>query len=180
VSSSAGLLRAVGAALVVACAAVAGCAADRVAERPAPRVSKGRPVVFAFGTPEGEIFGSETTRGRVTAVLFVTTFDLSSQVMARRLDEVIRRHRPRANAGAIVLEAPDHATLAEVFRDTLGLSYPVGLALAPGVQAEGPFGRIDRVPSLFVLDRDGRLQFEAAGVLSAAEIERALSAARAP
>ena len=97
--------------------------------------------------------------------------------MARRLDEVIRRHRPRANAGAVVLEAPDHGTLAEVFRDTLGLSYPVGLALSPGVQEGGPFGRIDRVPSLFVLDRDGRLVFEAAGVLTAAEIERALAVA---
>lgn len=175
--SSAGLQRALAAALVLACAA---CAADHAAQRPTPRVSRGRPIVFAFGTPEGKIFGSETTRGRVTAVLFVTTFDLSSQVMARRLDDVVRRHRPRANAGAIVLEAPDHATLAEVFRDTLGLSYPVGLALSPGVQAEGPFGRIDRVPSLFVLDRDGRLVFEAAGVLTAAEIESALARARTP
>ncbi len=171
-SSSAGLLRALGVALALACSA---CATDREAQRPVARVSKSRPVVFAYGTPDGKIFGSETTRGRVTAVLFVTTFDLSSQVMARRLDDVIRRHRPRANAGAIVLEAPDHGTLAEVFRDTLGLSYPVGLALSPGVQAEGPFGRIDRVPSLFVLDRDGRLVFEAAGVLTSAEIERALA-----
>jgi hypothetical protein len=36
------------------------------------------------------------------------------------------------------------------------------------------------VPSLFVLDRDGRLVFEAAGVLTAAEIESALARARTP
>lgn len=167
-------MRALCVVLMLACSA---CAGDSEPEPAVPRAASGRPVVFAFGTPDGKIFGSGTTRGRATAVLFVTTFDLSSQVMARRLDEVIRRHRPRANAGAVVLEAPDHGTLAEVFRDTLGLSYPVGLALSPGVQEGGPFGRIDRVPSLFVLDRDGRLVFEAAGVLTAAEIERALAAA---
>jgi len=164
-------LRALSTVVVLACAA---CASDPAGDAIAPRAAHRRQIAFAFGTPDGTIFGSETTRGRVTAVLFVTTFDLSSQVMARRLDDVIRRFRPRANAGAVVLEAPDHATLAEVFRDTLGLSYPVGLALSPGVQEGGPFGRIDRVPSLFVLDRDGRLTFEAAGVLTAAEVERAL------
>lgn len=167
-------LRALSAALVLSCVA---CASDPATDPVAPRAAPGRRITFAFGTPDGHIFGSETTRGRVTAVLFVTTFDLSSQVMARRLDDVIRRFRPRANAGAVVLEAPDHGTLAEVFRDTLGLSYPVGLALSPGVQESGPFGRIDRVPSLFVLDRDGRLVSESAGVLTAGEIEDALRAA---
>lgn len=164
-------LRALATVLVLACVA---CAAEPAGDAVAPRPAHRRQITFAFGTPDGKIFGSETTRGRVTAVLFVTTFDLSSQVMARRLDDVVRRFRPRANAGAVVLEAPDHAMLAEVFRDTLGLSYPVGLALSPGVQEGGPFGRIDRVPSFFVLDRDGRLMFEAAGVLTAAEIESAL------
>jgi hypothetical protein len=156
------------------CLSCGGCAADPAPALGAPRAAGKRQVSFAFGTPDGAIFGSETTRGRVTVVLFVTTFDITSQLMARRLDEIVRRRKPRANAGAVVLEAPDHGMLAEVFRDTLGLSYPVALALSPGVQDEGPFGRIDRVPNLFVLDRDGRQVFQAAGVLSVQEIERAL------
>lgn len=130
--------------------------------------------MFSYGTPEGEEFGSATTRGRVTALLFVTTFDLPSQLMARRLDEVVRRHRPRVNAAAIVLEAPDHAPLAEVFRTTLGLAYPVGLALTPGVQSEGPFGTIDRVPTLIVLDRRGREVTRRYGALEERDIVAAL------
>jgi hypothetical protein len=107
----------------------------------------------------------------------VTTFDLPSQIMARRLDDVLRRHRPRANAGAIVLEAPDTAPLAEVFRSTLGLGYPVALAMTPGVQRDGPFGTIDRVPTLVVLDAQGREVTRKFGNLSEAELEEALSSA---
>jgi hypothetical protein len=113
----------------------------------------------------------------VTALLFVTTFDLPSQIMARRLDEVVRRHRPRANAGAIVLEAPDHAMLADVFRSTLGLAYPVALATTPGVQHDGPFGTIDRVPTLVVLDRYGRETLRRFGNMTEQELEEALRSA---
>ncbi len=138
------------------------------------------PIAFAYGTTSGEEFGSATTRGRVTALLFVTTFDLPSQVMARRLDDVLRRHRPRANAGAVVLEAPDHAMLAEVFRTTLGLGYPVALAMTPGVQHDGPFGTIDRVPTLVVLDARGREVARRFGSMSEQELEEALTSAETP
>jgi hypothetical protein len=116
----------------------------------------------------------------VTALLFVTTFDLPSQIAARMLDEVIRRHRPRANAGAIALEAPDHAPLVEVFRKTLALSYPVALTMTPGVQHDGPFGVIDRVPTLIVLDARGREVTRGFGNMTAEEIEEALRSAEEP
>ena len=132
---------------------------------------------FVYGTTLGEEFGSAQTRGRVTALLFVTTYDMPSQIMARRLDVVVRRHRPRANAGAVVLEAPDHAPLADVFRTTLELGYPVALALSPGVQEEGPFGLIDRIPTLVVLDARGREITRRFGNMTEEEIEEALASA---
>jgi hypothetical protein len=97
--------------------------------------------------------------------------------MARRLDIVVRRHRPRANAGAVVLEAPDHAPLADVFRTTLELGYPVALALTPGVQDDGAFGVIDRIPTFIVLDARGRERARRFGNLTEEEIEEALSSA---
>ena len=130
-----------------------------------------------YGTPQGEEFGSETTRGRVTAILFVTTYDMPSQVVARRLEAVVRRHRPRANAGAVVLEEPDHAPLADVFRSSLELSYPVAMTTTPGVQHEGPFGLVDRIPTLVVLDTRGREITRRSGSLSEEEIEEALKSA---
>jgi hypothetical protein len=110
-------------------------------------------------------------------VLFVTTYDLASQIEAKRLDEIVRRHRPRANAGAVVLEPPKYAVLADAFRSSLGLGYEVALADAATLAGQGPFGNIPHVPTLFVLDRAGRLVWQKSGLATPREIEQALAAA---
>ncbi len=132
-----------------------GCspAAPRAAE-PVPR--SGPPLEFAFGVLDGTVLSAEALRGRVTALLFVTTFDLPSQAAARRLAEVQARHVPRFNAAAVALESPENATLVGVFRDTLALPYPVALADRVELQSSSAFGAVDRVPTLIVLDREGR------------------------
>jgi len=145
-------------------------------EPPAPR--RGPPVEFSFGTTQGALLSSASTRGRVTALLFVTTYDLASQLEARQLDAVLRRHRPRANAGAIVLEAPKYAMLADAFRSSLELSYPVALADDATRLGGGSFGHIDRVPTLIVLDREGRLVVRKPGLATREQISSALAAAQ--
>ncbi|HSU42205.1 MAG TPA: hypothetical protein VLJ38_21640 [Polyangiaceae bacterium] len=138
---------------------------------------RGRAVEFAFGTPSGELLSSQNTRGRVTALLFVATFDLTSQLMARRLDEVVRRHKPRVNAGAVALEAPNDAPLVEVFKSSLELSYPVALANSVGFDHPTPFGKLDQVPTLVILDSRGHEVARAQGVVSERDLDAALSAA---
>lgn len=137
----------------------------------------GDPVEFAFGTTTGSELSSASTRGRATALLFVTTYDAASQLASRRLDTVVRYFKPRANAGAVVLEPPKYAVLADVFRTTLDLSYPVAIADEGTRTGGGPFGRINKVPTLIVLDRSGRVMWTKAGVASSKEIEQALAAA---
>jgi hypothetical protein len=110
-------------------------------------------------------------------VLFATTFDMASQVQAKHLDQVLRRHRPRANAVVVIMEAPKYAVLAEAFRTTLGLSYPVALADHRTLAGEGPFGPISGVPTLVVLDRDGRPVLKRLGLMGPELMDRALSAA---
>ena len=145
---------------------------------PAAAATKhGAPVEFAFGTPSGELLESRSTRGRVTALLFVATFDLTSQLMARRLDEVVRRHTPRVNAGAVALEAPNAAPLVEVFKSSLGLSYPVALANSVGFDRSTPFGKLDQVPTLVILDTRGREVARAQGVVTERDLDAALTAA---
>jgi hypothetical protein len=154
--------------LLLACSAEPRAAAT-------PTAPSRAPVEFAYGTPSGEVLTSGTTRGRVTVLLFVATFDLSSQLMAKRLDDVIRRHRPRANAGAIALEAPNDAPLVEVFKSSLGLGYPVALTNTVGFERRGPFGTIDQVPTLIVLDARGREVARAQGVVSERDLDAALT-----
>jgi len=142
-----------------------------------PVARRGSPVSFAYGTPQGEVLSSESTRNRVTMILFVTTFDLPSQVMAKRVEAVMRRHRPRTNAGAVALEAPNDAPLVDVFKSSLGLSYPVALTNSTRVDQTGPFGAIDQVPVLVVLDSRGVEVARAQGVVSEEEIDRAITRA---
>lgn len=162
-----------GAALFLA-AAVGACGGSPAAPATAPEPVRA-PAEFDWGTTEGGELSSATTRGRATALLFVTTYDLASQLVAQRLESVLHAHVPRANGGAVVLEAPRYAELAEAFRSTLGLSYPVAMADSLTLSGGGPFGPIEQVPLLIVLDRSGREVWRKAGVPDAREIESALA-----
>jgi len=154
-----------------------GCRPTAEPVTPEREDPSGAPVEFAFGSPDGGELTSATTRGRATAILFVTTYDLASQLVAQRLESVIHRHVPRANAGAVVLEAPKYATFAAAYRSTLGLSYPVAMADSSTLTGGGPFGSIGQVPTLVVLDRSGREVWRRSGVPDTREIERALALA---
>jgi hypothetical protein len=165
------------AALCAVAALLVACSSGPPAQTSPTGHRRGAPIEFAYGTPAGDTFSSQTTRGRVTAVLFVTTFDLSSQLMAKRLDHVARTHQPRINAGAVALEPPNSAPLVEVFRTSLELSFPVGMANSTRVDELGPFGAIDRVPVTIVLDARGAEVTRAIGVVSERELDSVLTSA---
>jgi hypothetical protein len=112
--------------------------------------------------------------------LFVTTFDLGSQVAARQLDELATTHSPRLNVLAVALEPPSAAPLVETFKTSLGLRYPLVMADPFTLQGEGPFGGVHAVPALFVLDRLGRVAWRRSGVWSRRELDTALRAAETP
>jgi hypothetical protein len=138
---------------------------------------RSEPIEFAFGALDGSVVTQNSTHGRVTALLFVTSFDLPSQVAARRLADLQRTHRPRFNATAIALESAENATLVGVFRDTLSLPYPVAIADRVELQSSPAFSQIDRVPTLVLLDRDGRITHQHYGAFEPSTLEAWLRAA---
>lgn len=168
--------------LAVACtAAVGGCSSGAAPAAPAASPSpRSAPISFEFPSAgeEAEV-SSETTRGRATALVFITTFDLASQLVARRLGDVIVSFTPRANAAAVVVEAPTYAELLPSYRAALSLPYPVVMADFATQQGAGPFGSVSHVPTLVVLDREGREVFRRQGSLEPDEIQAALRAASA-
>lgn len=131
---------------------------------------RGEVLSYAWGTTDGGVVSSDALRGRATVLLFVTTFDLASQAQAKHLEDVYRTHKPRINAVAVVMEPPKYAPLASSFAEVLGLSYPVALADDATRTGQGPFGAIQSVPSWVVLDRDSRLAFAHAGVVSVEQL----------
>lgn len=146
-----------------------GCSAARPAEAELVTGSS-EPREFAFGVLDGTVFTSENTRGRVTVLLFATSYDLPSQIAARRVDEVRSRHQPRFNAVCVVLEAADNAVLVETFRDSLRLGYPVAIADVVELRASTAFSKIDRVPTVVLLDRRGRERLRHYGGFEAKEL----------
>lgn len=157
--------------------AALGCRTQ--AEPGAPRAQLGEPLQFTFGTLDGGELSSDTTRGRTTALLFVTTYDLPSQAEAELLRDVLRTHKPRANGAIVMLEPPRAAPLAQVWADALALELPVAMASPSLLAGESQLGRVEGVPTLIVLDRRGRLVARSAGAQAREQIEDCLSRADA-
>jgi hypothetical protein len=154
--------------------ALSGCYTQEGEAPPASAAQLGEPVQFAFGTIDGGELSSDNTRGRTTALLFVTTYDLPSQGEALILRDVLARHKPRANGGIVMLEPPRSAALAQVWRDQLDLDLPVAMASPALLAGESQVGRVSGVPTLLVLDRRGRIVFRYEGSLSREKVEASL------
>jgi hypothetical protein len=129
---------------------------------------------FSFPGGEDLVVSSATTRGRVTALAFVATYDMASQLLLRRLADVIVHFTPRVNAAAVVVEAPRYADLLPAYRDSLQLPFPVVMVDFATQQGQGPFASIQRVPTLVVLDKAGREVSRRQGALDAEQIEAEL------
>jgi hypothetical protein len=162
-------------AVAVVCPWGFGCAPAVPAASPsAARVQRSEPVSFSFTGMNQEAVTSETTRGRATLLAFITTYDLPSQMLVRRVGELIVRFTPRANAAAVVMEPPLYAELLPTYSSALSLPFPVVMADFQTLQGRGHFGGIQNVPTVVVLDREGREVWRRQGPLDADEIEAAL------
>jgi hypothetical protein len=166
-------------AAVIAAGTLASCvtASSPAPVSEAPEPLRGEPLEFSFSGADQEVVSSANTRGRVTVLVFVTTYDMASQLVLRRVGDVLVRFVPRANAAAVVLEPPRYADLLLAYRDSLQLPFPVVMADFATLQGRGPFASIQRVPTLLVLDRTGREVARRQGTLAVEEIERELARA---
>ena len=140
------------------------------------QLETGTVALFSYQATDGSRLDSARVRGRFTVLLFITTFDSASQLMARQLNQTLHTHTPRINVAAIVLEDPDYAPLAQVFHDSLDLDYPVALADAATLRGESPFGPIRRVPTLVVLSPRAERVWRREGFVAPAVVEQALDA----
>ena len=167
--------------LVAALAALVcfvGCFAHDGPEPNAPPgAPSGEPVQFTFGTVDGGELSSDTTRGRTTALLFVTTYDLPSQAEALLLRDVLSTHKPLANGAIVMLEAPQTAPLAQVWADSIGLKLPIAMATPALMSGDSQLGHIAGVPTLLVLDRRGRVIGRHEGALTREQIAASLKRA---
>jgi hypothetical protein len=134
--------------------------------------------VYEYVALDGQRVSSVTNRGKVAIVTIIATYDLASQVVVRELSQVRARQRRPLSVLAVVLEAPKNAPLAEAFAATMEMPFPIAMADQATLEARGPFGRIGGVPTTIVLSAKGREVWRHEGAVLAADIERAIAAAR--
>lgn len=156
---------------------LAGCASSTPSSA-TPGHAAARPT-YDYVALDGKHVSSESNLGKVSVIAVIATYDLGSQVVMRELSEV-RVHRPHGvSILALVLEPPKNAPLAEAFAATLDLPFPVAMADQGTLEANGPFGQIDTVPTTIVLSPDGMEVWRHEGAVLAADLERAITKARA-
>lgn len=163
--------------LLVGASTVLACHVTEGEPSAVPRAELGEPLQFTFGTLDGKELSSDTTRGRTTALLFVTTYDLPSQAEALLLRDLLKTHKPRANGAIVMLEPPKSAPLAQVWADSLALELPIGMASPTLMSGDSQLGRIEGVPTLIVLDRRGRLVARRDGAQTREQIDELLKQA---
>lgn len=160
---------------VAACTALTACvdATPLPVEAPPPP-SDGPPVDFVYETTDGGRLTSIELRGRLTVLAFVATYDLASQAQVKILGLVQRSHTPRVNVAVIALEPPDNKPLVIAFAQSLDLRFPVGLADQGTIEGHGPFADLRSVPSVVILDREGREAFRHSGTIEEKQLHAEL------
>ena len=177
VALSRGLRRGSGFCFLLAIAlGVVGCSAAVAQQSEVALAATGDPVRFSYETLQGKPLTSESLRGRITVIAFLTTYDFPSQAEARFLSSITRRHTPRINVVGLILEAPENRPLAQAFTDALTLPYPVALADEATIAGEGAFAGLHHVPSIVILDRAGREAYRHVGLLEEAPLDAAIRA----
>jgi hypothetical protein len=160
-----------------------GCSGANASTDPQPIARSGatnaKVLHFAYETLDGKALSTETLAGRFTLIGFVATYDMASQAEARFLGSLLRRHTPRINVALLALESPENQPLVQAFVQSMGLEYPVAMADAATIAGEGPFAGLHHVPSVVLLDREGRERWRHVGLADEATIDKALRDAEA-
>jgi hypothetical protein len=133
------------------------------------------PVDFAFDSIDDRAVDSESMRGAVTVLAFVTTANLASQAQIDFLIAMAKNDGDRVHYAAVALEAKDDREMVELYRKALSIPFPVALADARTLAGDGPFGDVRTVPAVVILDRSGRVAWRTDGrVTKSAELRAAM------
>lgn len=133
------------------------------------------PLDFTFDSLDERPVSSESTRGKLTVIAFVTTGSLAALAQVNFLSAMAKNDRELVNYALVVLDGPENRELVEMYANSLALTFPVALGDAKALAGSGPFGAVAVVPVTVLLDREGHVVWSARGrVAKSDEIRRAM------
>ncbi len=117
---------------------------------------------FAFSSLDERPVESGKFRGKPVVLAFIATGDLGSQAQMSALHKLAKRYEDVFFA-AVAMEPRAHRELVELYRQSLGVKFPVAMADESTLRGESDFGPITLVPTTVVLDAQGRVLARADG-----------------
>ncbi len=164
-------------AVLVALAALAACgpkASDGppvgVSDKPGATVPLGKPIAYVFDSIDERPVSSDAMRGKPTVLAFVTTGDLTGQAQVDYLVAMAKNDKDRVNYALIALHPRREIVLVDTYVRTLKVEFPVALGDASTIGAAGPFGEIPAVPTIVILDREGKIAWKHTGLAKSEEL----------
>lgn len=132
-------------------------------------------VEFVFDSLDDRPVSSASMRGKPSVIAFVQTGDQRSQAQVKFLIAMAQNDGDKTNYALVALEPRMNRELVEVYKSSLGVTFPVALADATSLTGGGPFGEWKGVPTVVILDREGKLRWRAEGrIVRADELRAAL------
>jgi hypothetical protein len=113
---------------------------------------------------------SSAHRGKPTIIAFVTTGSTEAQAQVDFLIAMFKNDGDKTNYAVVALHPRRDIPLVDTYRKVLGAEFPFALGDAASTAPGGPFGDIPAVPTVVVLDRDGRVVWKKTGLAKADEI----------
>jgi thiol-disulfide isomerase/thioredoxin len=134
-----------------------------------------RPVEFSFDSLDDRPVNSAVIVGKPTVLVFMTTWDLSSQAQIDFLVPMSKKDGGQVNYVMVALQEAKDRELVEVFTHGLGVTFLAALADKDVVDGGGPFGPVRAVPTMVILDRAARMVWRHVGLAKPEEIREGLS-----
>lgn len=133
------------------------------------------PIGFTCTALDGTTVSTSTVAGRVTVLLFLTSYDPASTAEAQFLRDLLHTHAPKFNVVGMALEREANRPLIEGFASAARLAYPICIADADTIAGRGTFGGMNSVPSVLILDREGHPKYRYIGLQKADALEAAIT-----
>jgi thiol-disulfide isomerase/thioredoxin len=162
----------------IACAVLAACSGHAAGTGAPPGVSTvaQRPVVeFDLDSLDDRPVTGSATRGKPTLIAFVTTGSIAAQAQVDYLVKMAANDGDRVNYLLVALEVRENRELVELYRKSLGVTFPVAVLDPEKPAGAAAFGDVSVVPVTILLDRAGRVAWRVDGrVAKSAELRDAM------
>lgn len=129
-----------------------------------------KPVTYAFDTLDERPVSSSAHRGKPTVLAFVTTGDIVGQAQVDYLVAMAKNDGAKVNYALIALHPRKEIPIVEAYTTALKVEFPVALSDASVMTPAGPFGEISAVPTIIILDPDGKIVWKHTGLAKADEL----------